>query len=158
MWIRVCAIVFMFISRLRFPIDQPISNIIRARYGNPVLQDMRKLEKLDMKYRKALLDIVFLNGCLENGVIPRFLNFKLANHRLRSSATYRICQVQLLNQELTEKHKSKDRLVKELDEVKIRIQSKVRFVDFSHICTLFLVSNDRKINRVKEVQVNKLHK
>ena len=132
MWMRVCAIVFMFISRLRFPNDQPISNIIRTRYGNAVLQDMRKLEKLDMKYRKALLDIVFLNKCLENGVIPRFLNFKLANRRLRSSATYRICQVQLLNQELIEKHKAKERLSKELDQIKARLQSKVRFVDFSH--------------------------
>ena len=54
---------------------------------------MRKLEKLDLKYCKVLLDIVFLNGCLNNGVIPRFLNFKLAK-----SATHLICQIQLLKQ------------------------------------------------------------
>ena len=131
MWVRICALVFMFISRLRFPADSSIADIIRNRYGNVTLKLLRKLEKLDMKYRKTLIDV-------ENGVIPHFLYFKLANRNLRSSAAYMKCQLHLLYQEIKIKKTQSTRALKDVNDTKSCLHSQVRLVDFAHICSYVL--------------------
>ena len=64
-----------------------IFHIILRRYGNVTLMKFRNLEKIRKKYDKIKLDISYLESCLRHWVIPKFLNLKLANHRLRSSKT-----------------------------------------------------------------------
>ena len=47
-----------------------------------------------------MLNIEFLTNCLNNDVIPQFLEFKTTNKMLRKSSSYHQCQVLLLNQEI----------------------------------------------------------
>ena len=55
--------VFLFIIRLRFPRSQSIADVIRKRYGDRVLKNVRKFERLDHHVRKCLLDIKFGDTC-----------------------------------------------------------------------------------------------
>ena len=100
---RVCALVLLFIIRIRFPEREPLVQIIRRRYGNNIVKLLRKLEKINFKCRKAKLDLDFLQTCQDNGVIPNFLYFKLANKRLQTSEAYRNFQSKLLTDEIHEK-------------------------------------------------------
>ena len=56
-----------------------IYNDIAWKYGNVIVKDFRKYEKLDCKKNKVKLDINFLNNCKQLGVYPKFLIFKLLN-------------------------------------------------------------------------------
>ena len=62
-------------------------SIIRRRYDNKVLREVRELEKLDYKLRKVQLDLDFLCKCKVNDIIPNFLNFRLANRKLQELST-----------------------------------------------------------------------
>ena len=46
---------------------------------------------------------------------------------------------------------------KELDKVKSAIQSKVSILDFAHVSRLFLVGNDSRLSKVRDVHNKKLH-
>ena len=76
------------------------------KHGQDLVKEVRVLEKLDFKYRKALLDIEFLIPCRNCNDIPKFLHFKVSNRQLRSSATYITCQKSLLNREILNKQKA----------------------------------------------------
>ena len=52
-----------------------------------------RVEKLDFKLRKCKLDIEYLETCLKNGLVPKFLNFKVANSTLCNSKSYKDCQL-----------------------------------------------------------------
>ena len=72
---KVFGLVFLFIIRLRFPRSQSIADIIRKRYGNRALKNVRKFERLDYQVRKCQLDIEFWNTCHQYNFIPNFLPF-----------------------------------------------------------------------------------
>ena len=69
----VAALVFIFIARLRFPSGFSIVEVLRSRYGTDLVKNVRKLEKIDYKYRKLHLDLNFLQSCEHSNVIPKFL-------------------------------------------------------------------------------------
>ena len=71
-----------FLVRLRFPVDKSIAYILRSRYGNALVKDIRKFEKIDFAFRKCKLDLLFLEACLESQVIPKFLKFCVSNLHL----------------------------------------------------------------------------
>ena len=54
---HVITYVFLFLARLRFPAQDSIVKILRRRNGDDLV---RKVWKFDFKYRKALLDLEFL--------------------------------------------------------------------------------------------------
>ena len=60
---KVFTLVCLFVIRLRFPPRKSVANIIRERYGDATLKDIRRLEKFDFKKRKIQLDINFLETC-----------------------------------------------------------------------------------------------
>ena len=64
---------------------------------------VRKLETLNFKLRKCKLDIEFLETCLKDGLMQKFLNFKVAYSTLRNSKSYKDCQLKLLRQQLPDK-------------------------------------------------------
>ena len=101
--VYVMTLVFLFITRLRFPANKSISDIVTARYGRDILQTMRKFEKANFKRRKLELDLDFLNKCYEQKLTPTFLRFRLPNRNLRQSRAYRRCQMDLLRQEIQDK-------------------------------------------------------
>ena len=104
---RVATLVFLFLARIRFPKTESIASIIRRRYGEKLLKEVRKFEKLDYKLRKVQLHLDFLTNCKDNDIIPNFLNFRLANKKLQDSFSYKTCQHNLL---LTEINLKRSRL------------------------------------------------
>ena len=86
--------------RLRFPAQDSIIKILQRRYGDGLVKKVRKFKKSDFKYRKALLDLQFLQPCKKEELIAKFLQFKVADKRLGSSEAYLSCQRRLLNQEI----------------------------------------------------------
>ena len=84
----VISLVFIFLTRLRFPSKLSIAEVLRKRYGDRILKLVRKFEKTDIKHKKALLDLQFLKICEDHNVIPKFLRFKVANATLRTSLSF----------------------------------------------------------------------
>ena len=110
--VRVVVLVFIFIARLRFPLGLSIVEVLRNRYSTNLVRNVRKLEKIDYEYRKLQLDLDFLQTCQHSNVIPKFLQFKLANRNLRSSLSYNTCQKRLLKEEINiKKNKIKQYLL-----------------------------------------------
>ena len=101
MFLRVISTIFLFLVCIRFPSHLSTVQVICNRYGNEVVKLMRKFERLDFKYRKVLLDLDFLDNCIRNNVVPKFVQFRVANKYFRNSPTYRQCQTKLLKQEIS---------------------------------------------------------
>ena len=153
----VTILVLIFI-RLNFPEGCSIAAIIRKRYGDDVLKDVRHYEKLDKRCRKLSLDIDFIETCLRNDVIPTFVRFKLVNQNLRNSSTYRECQVNLLKEELQIKKCSLENNKIELGNLYDKLNSVISYLDFSHIYNVITSSNEKSIHSAKLVQNKKLDK
>ena len=101
---RVATLVFLFLARIRFPKTESISSIIRRRYADKVLREVRQFEKLNYKLRKVQLDLDFLCKVKDSDVIPKLLNFRLANKKLQDSLTYNNYQRNLLITEINLKN------------------------------------------------------
>ena len=156
MVIRVLSLAFLFIVRLKFPLDKSIANLIRSRYNDKAVKLIRRFEKLDFKLRKNEADLDFLQSCQQNHLRPKFLNFKVASSSLHFSRTYKKCQLQLLKQKIKEKVSIISKQKKEVVDLKKCIKNKLSIIDFAHICCLFLVGNYKKITKVKETHCKKL--
>ena len=72
MIIRVLSLVFLFIVRLRFPLDKSIVNIILSRYNDEIIKQIQRFEELDFKIQKNEADLDFLQSCQQNNLIPKF--------------------------------------------------------------------------------------
>ena len=110
MFMKVAAIVFLLLIRLRFPHSKSLSQIIRRQYGDKIIKRLHKFETTDYRLWKAELDLEFLVKCRDNKVIPKFLDFHLANRSLRFSLTYAHWQSNLL---LEEKRLKKSKSLRE---------------------------------------------
>ena len=95
--IFVISLVFIFLTRLRFPSRLSIAEVLRNRYGDRTLKLVRKFEKTDIKHKKALLDLQFSKICENHSVIPKFLR----------------CQRKLLREEIYNKRLAVSKLDKE---------------------------------------------
>ena len=84
------------------------------------------------------------------------MQFKVANRGLRSSKVYKQCQQKLVREELYAKKRNRAYLQKRLDSTKQQIRDIVKNIDFIHICSKFLVLNDRKLWRTSLVHEKKL--
>ena len=58
--LRIATLVFRFITRIRFPASYLLIGVLRTRYGRDLVKEVRTLEKLDFKLKKAILDLDFL--------------------------------------------------------------------------------------------------
>ncbi len=81
----VLAYVLLFVIKCRFPANKSVAEIIRRRYDENVLKDIRRLEKLDFKLRKCDLDVDFLQVFMDKKKIPKILRFKLPKSALNNS-------------------------------------------------------------------------
>lgn len=155
-FVRIFGYVFLFLVKLRFPSDQSIAQIIKKRYDENVLKLVRKFERIDFQQRKAALDVSFLEECQRNGFIPNFLNFRMSSKNLKSSQTYRKCQENLLKEEIRLKKSLERQRKNEFSILKSTLKEKLNSIDFMHICSLFLTSNDKSLEQHKETQDKKL--
>ena len=119
-----------------------------------MVKKVRKLEKFDFNYRKALLDLELLLSCNKEKLISKFLQFELANKWLESSEAQ--CQRRLLNQEISITYKAARTLYNKITFTKNSLHSEMGFTNV-HVVTKFLVLNDKSISKIRKNQVKKLH-
>ena len=104
------------------------------------------------------MDIEFLNTCHKFNVIPNFLRFRVTNKTLKGSLSYSRCQQLLLNEEIRCKKRRFRRLMFEYDRIKQELQYQLLPIDFMHVSSLFLVSNDKAIRKNDKIHGRKLQK
>ena len=102
--LKVISLALLFLIWLRFSLDKSIMYVLRSKYGNLVVKELQKFEKVDYSLRKCKLDLTFLIACLHNNIIPKFLNFSVSNSYLKSSHAYYACQIKLLKEEISLKN------------------------------------------------------
>ena len=156
MLLRICTLVFLFLARLRFPSLKSIPKIIKDRYGESVLKLVRKFERTDLRCRKAELDLSFLKYCFENSLTPKFLHFKVSNRSPKSSDAYRQCQIRLLKEEISNKKSIIRQRQSELVLLKNHLKASMNVIDYAHICSIFLISNDKILTKQKDIQDRKI--
>ena len=142
---KIIGLVFLFIICIRFPRGKSIDDIIRNRYGEAFVKIIRRFEKCNSKLRNLTYIWGFLLDYKKNGVIPKFLCFKLVNRHLNNSHVYRKCQLRLLEEEIKSKRKRINTLENDTYRVKEELQRTFSVLDFSYLCSLFLVANDKSI-------------
>ena len=120
-----------------------------------MVKKVQKFEKFGFKYRKTLLGLEFLQPCKKEELIPKFLQFKVANKRLESSEAYLNCQRRLLNQEMPIKYKTIRTLNNKITSMKNDLYNEMIFIDYVHVITKFLVSNDKNIYEIRKNQGKK---
>ena len=140
---------------VRFPREKSIASVVRRRYGNQVVKDIRRLEKLDFKHRKIRLDIEFLSSCEHHNVIPKFLQFRTAT-KLTRPADYNKYQKLMLRDEIKAKETLFSSTLKQFEKKKESLHAVLSSVDFAHICTVYLCGNDNRINQVRDTHDKKL--
>ena len=92
----------------------------------------------------------------ESKCYSEFLKFKLTNRQLLTSNAHNICQKKLLNKEISNKYKLVGNLTLELVHLKDSLRYNLNFIDFIHITTSFLASNNKNISKSWKVQNNRL--
>ena len=142
----------MFVARLRFPAQDSIIQILRSRYGDGLVKKVWKFEKFDFKYRKSLLNLEYLESCKKEKLIPKFLQFKVANKRLEPSEAFLSCQRRLLNQEMSIKCKTIRAINTKITSMKKNLYNEMSFIDYLHVVTKCLVSNDKNIYEIRKNQ------
>ena len=152
MFLKAVSIIFLFLVRLRFPRHLSTIKVLQKRYGDVIVRKVREFEKLDFKYRKVLLDIDFLNACLKNNIIPKFVQFRVSNKDLRNSTACRQCQIKLFKQEISNKKRNLRTLGRDLTSVRNELSLKLSFIDLNHVCKLFLIGIDKAILKHKQIQ------
>ena len=125
-------------------------NVLERRYGPDGVMIFRNLEKIQKKINKLQLDIDYLEKCLGFNVIPKFLFFKLANHRLRNSKVYHEIQLKLLQEEIKHHKKLLHEMLPKRDSLLSNIHSLVTWYDF-----LVINSQLKEICKKEYVKVNK---
>ena len=80
MIVRIIGLVFLFIISIRF--SRVKSD---CRYGEYYAKKIQRFKKWNFILRKCHLDLAFLSNCKKNGVISKFIWFKLANRHLTNS-------------------------------------------------------------------------
>ena len=155
-FLKIASLVFLFIIHLRFPANNSIIQTLRSRYDNRVVKLVRELETLDYKTRKCKLDLEFLNLCVENNVIPKFIQFLVANKELRNSVPYKKCLNKLLQQEVIIKKQRYRLLEKDLKLVKDELLLSINLFDYNHVCNLFPVKNGKSSRSHQKIHSKKL--
>ena len=89
--------------------------------------------------------------------MPKFVRFKVTNSALKSSKAYRDCQLRLLKQELANKKSARRTFVAQSKKLKDELVRTISLVDYSHIISLFLRSNDATLTKCQEVHKKKLY-
>ena len=152
--LKVISLALLSMIRIRFPVDKSIAHILRSRYGNKLVKEIGKFEKIYYKLQKCKTDIVFLETCLENNIIPNFLNFHVNNLHLKTSRAYS-CQMKLLREEISVKKSKVKTFEKDFIVLKRQLRETLGIIDYTHLCCLFLNKNDRKLKHQQGIHSKK---
>ena len=114
-------------------------------------------ERRKCKFKKAQADLDFLVTCRDNGLIPKFLNFKLYKDELRESEAYRHFQQRLLLMEIVSRRKDIHKLNSEVNKLTIQLKESVYNIDFIHLNNFSDRFAVKENLRVKAIHAKKLH-
>ena len=154
--LKVISLALLFLVRLRFPVDKSIAYVLRSGYGSTVVKDIRKFEKTDLALRKCKLDVLFLETCLENQVIPKCLHFRVSNLHLKTSRAYHACQLKLLREEISFKRSRIKTLENDFNTCRRKLRGILGIIDYTHVCCLFSNKNDKKLKNQQDIHSKKL--
>ena len=130
--------------------------LIRTRYGLPLLHDCRRLERITKKFRKAQLDLEFLQYCALNDTVPNFVKFKLYRSSLYNTQLYSDTTKRLLQMEIKVKEKLVDRNAKSCEHLCQLIQNSLSIVDTVIFKDLFNKNINDYVSMIKRVHWRKL--
>ena len=97
-----------------------------------------------------------MENCKANGTIPKFLNIKTYNQRVKTTNAYRSFQCKLLNLELKEKRKALKQLDANFSKLKNDFKNKFSWIDYNCIYNRLITSNTKKLATAKWKQEKKL--
>ena len=100
---------------------------IAAKYDHISIADLRKLEKISIRSRKAELYLNFSRNCQSFNVFPKFLCFNLPNTSRRDTITIR---KQLLRSAIAKRSKELRKLICVRVQLTARVQGILNSVDF----------------------------
>ena len=146
----------IFLIKVRFPPKKGFTNVLHSRYGLESLKHYRKLEKLDFKCKKTLLDLDFLGTCKRYEIIPKFLKFKVYNRSFTTTFAYKSFQFRMLDFEIKRKQKYLKLLKSNHDSTLSEFKNSVNSFDFWILSTRFSQNNDNKIESAKLIHTKKL--
>ena len=98
-----------------------------TKYDHINIADIRRLEKISIRSRKAELDLNFLRNCQSFNVFPKFLCFNLPNTSRRDTITIR---KQLLRSVIAKRSKEHRKLIHVRVQLTTRVQGILKSVDF----------------------------
>ena len=157
MFMRVAALVLLFLIQIGFRHSKSIAEVIRKRYGQNTLNKLKKLEKLDYQLRKGQIGLEFLVNCSNSSVVQKFLNFCIATKSLKSSRKYQQCQLILLQEKIRQKKSNTKVSLKEFEFIHSKLQGEISFIDFAHVHSLFLGYNEKVLQQKSTIQQKKFN-
>ena len=141
---RLKNVVIFFQTILSFVLSRKIINIyndIARKYGNVLVKDFRKYEKLEHKKNKLKFDINFLSNCKQVGVYPKFLIFKLQNVSNKDAVSIR---KRLLRSTINKRNKELQHVSKDLSLSENLLPKQLSTINF-YILTKSITSHNKKI-------------
>ena len=126
---------------------------IAQKYNNVTVIELRKLERLRVKFLKSSHDVCFLNNCRSFGVFPKFITFNLPNVSRKDVIGIR---KKLLRSAIHQQNKRKNQSEKELTTHATNLRSKLSFVDWFILNKYIKEIVDKKIKKCVKIQEKKL--
>ena len=74
------------------------------------------------------------------------------NRSLKSSDAYKQWQIRLLKEEISNKKSIIRQRQSELVLLKNHLKASMNVIDYAHICSMFLISNDKVLTKQKDIQ------
>ena len=149
--------VLLFVLKLKFPSNVPISTYIKNKYGHYTLQKFRKWERLRLKIDKCTCDQDFLNKCKIYNIFPKFLYFKLYDKNIYNSEIYLKFQHKLLSNEIKKKNKLLSRFKRDCSLLSNTLRQDLSFLDFHYLNFFITKITKRTISKVKITHEKKLN-
>ena len=75
--------------------------------------------------------------------MPNFLNFRVSSRSPKASLTYKQCKLKLFQEKIRLNKSGIKVLKKEFNSSHSSLQNEISFIDFAHVRSLFLRSNNR---------------
>ena len=154
----ISALIYLFISALRFPQNTSIKVILQRRYGSDTLSCFRRYEKLAYRKSKLEQDIQFIKCCIDNNLAPSFVTFKTSNNHLRNSRGYKNCQKTLLRSELRHKHRDLKSTCGTLQSTKDELRDFTSWIDYTYLSTFIYKHIQNFQRKTKDIHLKKLKK
>ena len=154
--LKVISLALLFLFSVRLPVDKSIVHVLRSRYGNILVKDIRKFENIDFVLRKCKLDLLLLEAFLKIQVILKFQNFPVSNLHLKTSRAYHAFQLKLLREKIAFARLRMKTLEKDFSTRKRKFRSTLGIIDYTPVCCLFMNKNDKTLKDQQDIYSKKL--